>query len=215
MYNNRTHAGEILCPLLANYNFKNPCLLAVPRGGVVVAAPVAKALHVPIDVLVTRKIGHPRNAEVAIGAVMPDGSAILDDDMVFRLKLSEKELAYWIEAESKEIQRRLSAYTNSLELPHVKGRPTVIIDDGIATGYTIRAAIHWLRSQAPSYLAVAVPVAPLDVAESLSSEIDDLICPLQPADFIAVGMYYQQFEQTSESEVITILRDSHNKAFGY
>lgn len=209
MYKDRKHAGEILAQCLMEYNVKSPCLLAVPRGGVAVAEPIAAAFQVPINVLITRKIGHPQNAEVAMGAVMPDGSAIWDERMLDRLKLSEQDVIERIHTEYQEIQRRLSAYAGSLQLPEITGKSTILIDDGIATGYTVRAALQWLKSFNPSYLAVAVPVAPSDVAVTLRQEIDDLICPLQPEDFRAVGLYYEHFQQTSEAEVTEILRASH------
>lgn len=208
MYKDRKHAGAILAQRLMEYHIKKPYLLAVPRGGVVVAEPIAAAFQAPINVLITRKIGHPQNAEVAMGAVMPDGSAILDERMLDRLKLSDQDIIERIHTEHQEIQRRLSAYTGGLQLPEITGKSIILIDDGIATGYTIRAALHWLKSFNPAYLAIAVPVAPSAVAVTLRLEIDELICPLQPEDFRAVGLYYEHFQQTSEAEVIAILRAS-------
>lgn len=207
MYKNRIHAGEMLVPYFSDFIKEKPLLFGVPRGGIVVAAPVAKTLHVPIDILTTRKIGLPHNPEVAMGAVMPDGSAIWDENIISRLRISKSDLASRIDAEYAEVKRRLYTYTNRSEPPCVKGKPAIIIDDGIATGYTIHAAIRWLRAQEPSFLVVAVPVAPLDIAEALRHEVDKLICPLQPTNFLAVGHYYQDFSQITEANVVAILQD--------
>lgn len=207
MFNNRTHAGDILTRELSAITLDNPCLLAVPRGGVVVAAPISRELGVPIGVLITRKLGHPLNPEVAIGAVMPDGSAVYDSQNITRLGLSEAELNKLIEQEYHEIKRRLVTYTGTETPPDVSNRTVLLIDDGIATGYTLYAAVKWLKTLKPAKIVIAVPIAPPEVVASLSAQIDKVICPLQPPDFMAVGMYYYDFSQTTDDEVIRILRE--------
>lgn len=207
MFKNRRHAGEILADELAHIDIKDAILLAVPRGGVVVAVPAAQRLELPIGVLITRKLGHPLNPEVAIGAVMPDGSAVYDNQTISRLGLSDNDLNKLIEQETLEIKRRLLAYTGSESIPDISSRTILLVDDGIATGYTLYAAVKWLKTLSPDKIIIAVPVAPPDVAASLAIQVDRVICPLQPPDFMSVGMYYHDFSQTTDAEVITILND--------
>jgi predicted phosphoribosyltransferase len=207
MFINRTQAGEQLAERLALLNLTNPCLLAVPRGGIVVAEPIAKKLNLKIGVLITRKVGHPLNPEVAIGAVMPDGSAVWDKTTTTQLGLNDTQLQKLIRDEYIEIKRRLTAYTGIERLPDIRNQTVVLIDDGIATGYTIFAAIKWLKDSNPSKIIVAVPVAPPDVTANLASQVDDVICLVQPYDFMSVGQYYQDFSQTSDQEVVHILSE--------
>ena len=205
MFKNRAQAGEVLASKLTDLNLINPCLLAVPRGGIVVAAPIAKRLNLKIGVLITRKIGHPLNPEVAIGAVMPDGTAIWAETVTANLGLDNKALQTLVNDEYAEIKRRLNAYTGCERPPAVAGKTVVLIDDGIATGYTIYAAVKWLKTLQPAQIIIAVPVAPPDVASDLALQVDNVICPIQPYDFMAVGQYYQDFSQTSDQEVVEIL----------
>lgn len=205
MYRDRKAAGETLAAFLEKLSLADPVLLAIPRGGVVVAAPIAKHLNVPIHVLVTRKIGHPHNDEVAIGAVMPDGSAVLDSALIAAHGIDQAYIKHATARAHAEIERRLKTYTGTAAPPAVFGRAAVIVDDGIATGYTIRAAIRWLKSLGPARLVVAVPVAPPDVASELGEMVDDFICPFVPEDFMAVGMYFENFAQTTDADVMALL----------
>jgi putative phosphoribosyl transferase len=207
MYQDRRHAGETLAAELAARRYPNIRLFAVPRGGVVVAAPIAERLGVRLDILVTRKIGHPANPEVAIGAVMADGTAVLDEEIIRASAIPPEYLDRAIAREFAEIERRMIAYTGSAATPDVAGRTAVIIDDGIATGYTIRAAIAWLKTLSPAGIVVAVPVAPPETVAAIAGEIDDIICPLQPAAFMAVGQHYRDFGQTGDDEVLAVLRE--------
>ncbi len=206
MYQNRRQAGEILATELAARRYENVRLFAVPRGGIIVAAPVAERLGVPLDILVTRKIGHPANPEVAIGAVMADGTAVLDEDIIRAYAAPREYLDRTIAREYAEIKRRLIAYTGSAAPPVVAGHAAIIIDDGIATGYTIRAAIAWLKALAPARIVVAVPVAPPGTVAAIAGDIDEIICPLQPAAFMAVGQHYHEFGQNSDEEIIAVLQ---------
>ncbi|SDF42392.1 phosphoribosyltransferase [Sporolituus thermophilus] len=208
MYRDRKAAGEALADRLEKLSLVHPTLLAIPRGGVAVAAPIARRLHVPIQVLVTRKIGHPHNDEVAIGAVMPDGAAVLDNALIAAHGIDQAYIKHATERAHAEIERRLKTYTGTAAPPAVSGRTAVIVDDGIATGYTIRAAIRWLKSLGPVRLVIAVPVAPPDIVCELGELVDDFICPLQPEDFMAVGMYYEDFAQTTDAEVMALLAAS-------
>ena len=212
MYQNRQAAGEMLAETLAARRFEGAMVLAIPRGGIVVAAPIARRLGVRLDVLVTRKIGHPANSEVAIGAVMPDGSAILDEEQIARYAISEQYLRQAIAEEYAEARRRMALYTGSKEPPAVAGRTVVVVDDGIATGYTIKAALTWLKSMNPAKIIIAVPVAPPEMVNELLRSADEVICPLQPPFFRAVGAHYQEFPQNSDSEVLAILAAVNDSA---
>lgn len=207
MYQDRIEAGRVLADRLAERGYERIDILAVPRGGIVVAAPVAERLGVGIGVLVTRKIGHPVNPEVAIGAVMPDGSAVLDEALIRTHGVERRYLGRAIAGEFAEIKRRMAAYTGTDKPPPVAGRTAVVIDDGIATGYTIRAAVGWLKTLAPARIVVAVPVAPPETVAELAAEIDEVICPLQPVPFLAVGLHYREFPQNSDKEVLAILKE--------
>jgi len=207
VFKNRIQAGDVLAEELSHIDLDNALLLAVPRGGVVVAVPAARRLGLPIGVLITRKLGHPLNPEVAIGAVMPDGSAMYDAQTMARLGLGDDDLNKLIEQEYLEIKRRLAVYTGSEDAPAISNRTVLLIDDGIATGYTLYAAVKWLKTLTPQKIIIAVPVAPPEVISSLAAQVDMVICPLQPPDFTSVGMHYQDFSQTTDAEVIHILND--------
>ena len=209
MFKNRMEAGKLLADKLTKLHLDNLCLLAVPRGGVAIALPIAQMLHSQINLLITRKIGHPANPEVAIGAVMPDGSAIYSERNISSIGLSTAVLKAMIATEHQEIQRRQILYTTTTQAPQVKGKTAIVIDDGIATGYTIRAAIKWLKQELAAKIIISVPVAPPDVVSELKREVDEVICLLQPNQFYAVGMHYEDFAQISDQEVIEIL-DSIN-----
>lgn len=206
MFKDRIEAGELLAERLAALNLDNPYLLAVPRGGIVIAQPIAQMFHSHIHVLVTRKIGHPANSEVAIGAVMPDGSAVWDSQVMAGIGIREHDFEKMIAKEYKEVQRRQILYTGSAQAPNVKDKTAIVIDDGIATGYTIRAAIKWLKQEQPCKIIIAIPVAPPDIVKELAREVDEVICPVQPDPFWAVGMHYEDFSQTTDQEVADILR---------
>jgi predicted phosphoribosyltransferase len=211
VYDNRRQAGEILAVELAARHYENVSLFAVPRGGIVVAAPVAARLGVALGILVTRKIGHPANPEVAIGAVMGDGTAVLDEELIRAYAIPQEYIDRAIAREFAEIKRRLIAYTGSDAPPAVAGRTAVLVDDGIATGYTIRAAITWLKTLAPARTVVAVPVAPPETVAEIAGDVDAIICPLQPAGFMAVGQHYRDFGQTGDEEVLAILKKTNKK----
>ncbi|WP_378957043.1 phosphoribosyltransferase [Pelosinus sp. sgz500959] len=191
---------------LKTLHLSNLCLLAVPRGGVVVAAPIAVTLDTVINLLVTRKIGHPANEEVAIGAVMPDGSAIFDQRTISNIGITDDKMEGMIKQGYSEIVRRQLHYIGSTAIPDMNGKEALIVDDGIATGYTIRAAIQWLKTLNPSKIIVAVPIAPPDVVANLSQEVDKFICLVQPDPFSAVGAYYKDFSETKDQEVMQLLQ---------
>lgn len=204
MYRDREHAGEVLAALVLQAAGKGVIVMAIPRGGVAVAVPIAGRLEVPIYPLVTRKIGHPANKEVAIGALMPDGTTLADHAALTEAGISEEQFRKLAGLEQDELRRRLVEYTGSIRPPEVRDRTVVLVDDGIATGYTVRAAIDWLVAQKPSRVIVAVPVAPLDVIQELRQQVE-VICPVQAENFVAVGMYYQEFGDMSDQEMKELL----------
>ena len=183
-------------------------VLAVPRGGVVVGAEVARALKAPLDIVIARKIGAPDNPELAIGAVAPDGTAVFDDEMVQSLGISERYKQAAAEQARQEIERRLRLYRGDRPPLDVAGKTAILTDDGVATGMTTLAAIRYLRKQRPRELVLAVPVGPPDTVAMLSREVDRAVVLYMPEVFWAVGVFYQRFEQTSDEEVVALLRET-------
>lgn len=190
---------------LATRTWTAGLVLGIPRGGVVVAAAVAERLALPLDVLVTRKIGAPHNGELAIGAVMPDGTVILDEEMVQAYAVGPY-LSRAIQEERQRLKQRLQLYRGERAALSVAGRTVLVVDDGIATGYTMRAAVDWLMTQHPATMVVAVPVAPPEVVAALAERVQTVVTVAQPEPFYAVGMYYDDFSQTSDAEVVDLLR---------
>jgi len=206
LFKNRAAAGRRLAERLAGEDLPNGLVLGIPRGGVVVAAAIARALGLPLDIIVPRKIGAPRNPEVAVGAVTQDGTAIYNDSLLRRMHLEPGDLEPQVEREIREIERRMTLYRGSRVPPDLAGRTVVLVDDGIATGYTVLAALRSLRGAGAHKIVLAVPVAPLETLEQLSPEVDRIICLESPEDFYAVGQFYLDFRQTTDQEVIDLLR---------
>jgi len=205
IFADRNDAGRQLAERLTSYRKENPVVLAIPRGGAVVAGEIAKALDAPLTLIIPRKIGAPYDPEFAIGAVAEDGSIVLDEETVSSLGVS----AEYIEAEKKaqieEIKRRKQAYgAKDIEL---KGRVVILVDDGIATGSTILAAVKSIRTRDPKKIVVAVPVAPQEAVSELKKQVEEVVCLHAPAYFGAVGYFYKDFSQTSDAEVMSILRE--------
>lgn len=202
----RVDAGRQLAARLRGICGRDGLVLAIPRGGVVVGAQIARELGLPLDVVIPRKVGAPHNPEVAIGAVTQDGTTFYNRTLLDFLGLGEDELQEQVELQKKEIKRRMLLYRGRVDYPDYSGRQVILVDDGIATGYTVLAALRWIRRQfAPGELILAVPVAPTDVVDRLGEEVDRLVVLLVPEDFYAVGQFYQDFSQTTDEEVITLL----------
>jgi putative phosphoribosyl transferase len=204
---NRRDAGQKLASLLKKYRADQPIVLGIPRGGVIVAAEVAKALQAPLDILIVRKIGAPHNEEVAIGAVMPDGMAVLDTNLIAKLAIPDEYINRAIEEQTVEIKRRRHMYKGDKVMPPLENHTVILVDDGIATGYTIEAAVEGLRNQKPKAIILAAPVAPVEVVHRLRKITDEVVCLDTPEPFYAVGQFYQDFSQTSDNEVIEVLQD--------
>jgi putative phosphoribosyl transferase len=173
---------------------------------VVVAAEVARALEAPLDVVIARKLGAPQQPELAIGAVISGGGRLLDDYAIRYLRVSAEYLEAETARQQEEIRRRISDYRGAEPAPELRGRTVIVVDDGVATGYTIRAALIALREQEPARLIVAVPVAPAASLEELAKVADEVVCLATPEPFLAVGAWYDDFDQTSDAEVIHLLR---------
>jgi putative phosphoribosyl transferase len=180
-------------------------VLALPRGGVPVGFEVAKELQVPLDVFVVRKIGLPRQRELAMGAIASGGALVLDPSIVRMAGLSEAELNAVIDRERREIERREREYRDGRPPANVEGKTVILVDDGLATGSTMRAAAMALRSRSPKKLIVAVPVGARSTCEEFQGEVDEVVCAASPEDFHAVGLWYQNFEQTTDEEVRELL----------
>ncbi|MGD0718308.1 MAG: phosphoribosyltransferase family protein [Thermoplasmata archaeon] len=201
----REDAGRRLAQLLLPYRRTNALVLALPRGGVVVAAPIAERLELPLEVLIVRKIGHPAQPEFGLGAVVEGLPPVLDTDGMIRAGISEAELAPMIRTEQREVERRARRYRGGRLLPDIRGRVVLLVDDGIATGGTVRSAIKALRQRRPQKIVLAVGVAPPDTYESLRKEVDELVCLSVPTDFAAVGQFYREFQPVSDDRVIELL----------
>jgi putative phosphoribosyl transferase len=207
-YENRQQGGRELAQLLERFRGSDSAVLAIPRGGVVVAYEVAQALELELDVIVPRKIGAPGQPELAIGAVASwgDHDAILDEQSVRILGVSREYIEREVEQQLAEVTRRLLAYRGTSDPPRVEGRSVILVDDGIATGYTTRAAAIALRDLKASSIVLAVPVAPSDSLYAIEPYVDEVVCPKTPYPFLAVGYWYRDFEQVSDDEVIALLR---------
>jgi len=211
-YYDRVEAGQDLARILKKKGIIDGVIMAIPRGGVVTAATVSETLNMPLDIIIPRKIGAPFNPEVAIGAVTQDGTVLLTDNkqlLQFAGKGSIKDI---VAQEINEIKRRMLEYRGNTVYPDYTGKTVIIIDDGIATGFTTRAAIMSIKKIfKPSRTILAVPVAPAEVLEALSVEVDEIVCPLVPDPFYAVGQFYQNFDQVTDEEVIQILHKTGGK----
>lgn len=205
-YHDRSEAGKVLATKLTAYaHRRDVLLLALPRGGVPVAAEVAKALHVPLDVFVVRKLGVPGREELAMGALAAGGIRVLNPEVVQMLQIPTQVIDIITEREQREIARREQLYRDGRPLPSVRDRVVVLIDDGLATGATMRAAARVLRQQQPARLIVAVPVAAPSVCKEFQAEVDEVICVKTPEPFYGVGYWYEHFSQTTDQEVHDLL----------
>ena len=182
--------------------------LALPRGGVPVAYQVAKALGAPLDVFVVRKLGVPRQPELAMGAIASGGVSVINDEVVRALHITPEQLAETAERETRELERREQAYRGNRSPIDVRGRCILLVDDGVATGYTMRAAVAALRQREPKKIIITVPVAAKDTCEELKHHADAIVCLVTPFDFAAVGQWYRHFDQTSDDEVRLLLERS-------
>ncbi len=205
IFSDRVEAGRRLAEALREYEGKEVVVLAIPRGGVVVGYQVAKRLGAPLDVIAPRKIGAPHNPELAIGAVAEDGTIILDEGLVRSLGVPESYIGEESERQREEIRRRLRLYRGEAPYPELKGHVVILVDDGVATGSTAKAALASIRRRGPEEVVVAIPVAPPSTARELEEEADRVVCLYTPEPFYAIGQFYRDFSQTSDEEVVGLL----------
>ncbi|MGH3389190.1 MAG: phosphoribosyltransferase [Actinomadura sp.] len=206
----RVEAGHLLAERLVPLQPVRPVVLALPRGGVPVGFEVAERLsteeeQVPLDVLVTRKIGYPHQPELGVGAIAEGGEPVFDQDLLDRLGLTEEDLSETVRRERAELTRRVTAYRGDRPLPPVEGRTAIVVDDGVATGGTARAALRAVRSWTPARLVLAVPVGAAETVKALEAEADDVVALAAPWSFHAVGQWYRDFEQLTDEDVTSCL----------
>src|SRR3990167_9588620 len=205
-YLNRREAGKILADELAAYKERDDAIvLALPRGGVPVAYEIAKQLHLPLDVFIVRKLGVPGHEELAMGAMAANGKIIFNDPIIQDLQISPTAIQQVIAKEQKELARREKIYRGIRLFPELRAKTIILVDDGIATGATMRTAIAALRQHDPASIIMAVPVAHAVICQDMASLVDKLVCPLQPRELDAVGAWYDNFDQTTDEEVRTWL----------
>jgi putative phosphoribosyl transferase len=210
MFRDRVDAGERLAEAVERLGpFENPIVLALPRGGVPVGYEIARRIGAPLDVIIVRKLGAPFNEEFAIGALVEGEPerVVLNEEAVYRLGVTRGYLDQVVAKEREELHRRQMRYRGQANpLKDLKGRTVILVDDGIATGYTMKAALAAIREQQPARIVVAVPVAPADVLPEMRRLADDVVVLEVPEPFWAVGAHYERFDQTSDEEVIELLR---------
>ncbi len=207
LFKDRTAAGKELARKLAAYtNLKDVLVLGLPRGGVPVAFEVAKALSAPLDVFLVRKLGVPGQEELAMGAIAAGGVRVLNEDIVRGLRLSDAIIDKVIAKEQQEIERREQLYRQNYPFPVVSDRIVILVDDGLATGATMRAAIEALKQQQPSQIVVAVPVSSPEAYRELATQVNEIICVETPQPFNSVGLWYDNFPQTTDEEVRDLLQ---------
>ena len=205
LFDDRREAGRKLAVALERFRPENPLVLALPRGGVPVGFEVAKALRAPLDVMVVRKLGLPGQEELAMGAIASGGVRVVNDEVVSGLDIQPEILAEAAEREWPELQRRERASRGDRPPMSVEGKTILLVDDGLATGSTMRAAVAALRQLRPRKIVVAVPVGPPDVCQTMRQEADDVVCLHTPEHFIAVGRWYTDFGQTTDDQVRDLL----------
>ena len=205
-FRDRAEAGRALARVLSHYAGRDDVIvLALPRGGVPVAAEVAKELAAPLDVFVVRKLGVPGHEELAMGAIASGGVLVLDDGVLRWLGISEEQVQRALTRELDELRRREAAYRNGRPLPDLKGKTVILVDDGLATGASMQAAARAVRRHQPARIVIAVPVASRATCDQFRDDVDEVVCAVTPEPFYAVGNWYEEFSQTSDEEVRELL----------
>ena len=204
-FEDRADAGRQLAARLAHLGGSNAIVLALPRGGVPIAAEIARALHAPLDVLNVRKLGVPWHPELAMGAIGSGGVRVMNDEVVWRTGVTRQQIEAVAREEQRELDRREETYRDGRPAPDLEGRSVILVDDGIATGATVRAAVAVVRAQHPARIVLATPIAQASVAAQLTREVDEVVCAAAPRELYAIGQWYDRFDQLDDSDVRTAL----------
>jgi putative phosphoribosyl transferase len=214
-YHDRTDAGQALALALGSYA-DNPDVrvLALPRGGVPVAFEVARALHAPLDVMLVRKLGLPDHEEYAMGAIASGGLVVLDRAVTARFGVSNEQISRTIARERQELERREHLYRGDRAPPKIGGRTVILVDDGLATGASMHAAVSALRKEHPKRIVVAVPIGASETCDAMRVAADDVVCAATPEPFLAIGLWYDDFSQTTDDEVRDLLERAEHEATG-
>ena len=213
LFRDRSDAGRVLSGRLRSYvDRSDVAVLALPRGGVPVAFEVAKALRVPLDLFLVRKLGVPGHEELAMGAIATGGVRVLNQDVIRTLEIAREKIEAVTRCEEQELARREQAYRGNRSLLSIRNRTVILIDDGLATGSTMRAAVAALRQQGPARIIVAVPIGASDTCDAMRAEVDEIVCVVTPEPFYGVGMWYEDFSQTTDQEVKDLLVQAAYKA---
>jgi putative phosphoribosyl transferase len=206
IFRDREQAGRVLAGLLTEYAHRaNVLVLGLPRGGVPVAYEIAAALEAPLDVFIVRKLGVPGHEELAMGAIASGGTRVLNTDVLEHLQIHERFIEAAVAREHAELERRELVYRGQRPFPALEDRTVILVDDGLATGSTMRAAVHAVKAKHPARVAVAVPVASAEACGDMRREADDVVCAATPDPFYGVGLWYENFSQTSDDEVRSLL----------
>jgi putative phosphoribosyl transferase len=209
LFRDRIHAGQVLAKKLEHYRGARDLLvLALPRGGVPVGFEVAQALNATLDILLVRKLGLPGREELAMGAVATGGTKVLNDEVLQAVQVPEYLIERVMKSELRELERQEQIYKQGRATPAVKDRIVILVDDGLATGSTMRAAVQALRQKHPQWLVVAVPVGAAETCAAMLEEADEVICAVDPEQFISVGSWYEDFSPTSDATVKHLLQES-------
>jgi putative phosphoribosyl transferase len=210
LFYDRPDAGRLLAAELMHFKGqKDVLVIGLARGGVVIAFEVAKILSLPLNVVVPRKIGAPGNPELALGSIMENGEGIFNQSIIRILGVSQNYIAHEIEKEKALAQQRLTLFRQYAPLPDIKNKTVILVDDGIATGSTMLTAIRAMRQAVVKYIVVAAPVASTEAAQLIEEVADEVVCLSVREDFVGVGMYYRNFSQTDDAEVVQLLKDVH------
>lgn len=210
-FRDRTDAGERLAEALAGYRAERPAVVGLARGGVVVAAAVARGLDAPLYLTVVRKLGHPRQPELGLGAVAEDGIPVWNETAFWRFRLDERTTYEVLARERAKLTKLLARYRSGLLPASLDGRTVIVVDDGLATGGSARAALAYVARKRPARLVLAVPVGAPDVVAMLRPEVDDLVVLTSPPDLRAVGEWYERFDQCDDAQVLDVLSADHGK----
>lgn len=208
-FSDRYEAGKVIATQLKDYaNKPDVIVLALPRGGVPVGYEIAKALALPLDVFIVRKLGVPGHEELAMGAIATGGTTIFNEEIIDDLHISQSAIELILQSEREELKRREIRYRDNMPPPNLQGKTVILVDDGIATGATMRAAIKAILQHKPASIILAVPVIALSTYNEMSALVDKIIYSMKPLNFYAVGLWYDDFSQTTDSEVSDLLKES-------